>query len=62
MGFEDVPVWLGDMILSFLAVDGRNAKWAIDECILMCQINLFLKWMQFVPSGLILQSSKESDG
>jgi len=44
MGFEEVPIWLGDTILSFPAVDSSKVKRAIDECIVMCQINPFTKW------------------
>ncbi len=44
MVFEDVPVWLGDMIWGFLAIDsGSKVKWAMDKHILMCQINPFTK-------------------
>ncbi len=43
MGFEDIPVWLGDTILSFPAVDSSKVKWAMNERILMCQSNSFTK-------------------
>jgi len=55
MGFEDVPIWLGDTISSFPAIDSSKVKRAMDECIVMCQINSFTKWKQFVPSGIILR-------
>ncbi len=44
MGFEDVPILLGDTISSFLAVDSGKVKWAMDERIVMCQVNPFTKW------------------
>jgi hypothetical protein len=36
MGLEDVPIWLGDTISSFPAVDSGKVKWAMDERIVMC--------------------------
>ena len=44
MGFEDVPIRLGDMISSFPAVDGGKFKRAMDERIVMRQVNPFAKW------------------
>ena len=44
MGFERVPIWLGDTISSFPTVDSSEVKRAMDECIVMCQINPFTKW------------------
>ncbi len=44
IGSEDVPIWLGDTISSFPAVDSGEFKRAMDERILMCQINPFMKW------------------
>ena len=41
MGFTEIPIWLGDTILSSPAVDSNEFKRAMDECILMCQIYPF---------------------
>ena len=43
MGFEDVPIWLGDTISSFPTVDSSKVKRAMDKCIVMFQINLLTK-------------------
>jgi hypothetical protein len=43
MGFEIIPIWLRDMISSFMAIDGDEVKWAVNERILMRQIKPFTK-------------------
>jgi hypothetical protein len=41
MGFEDVPIWLGDMISSFPAIESGKLKRAIDEHIGRHQFEVF---------------------
>jgi hypothetical protein len=43
MGFKDIPIRLGDMMPSFPAVDRSEFEWAMDEGIVMCQVNPFSK-------------------
>ncbi len=55
MGFEDIPVMLGDTVTGFPVVDRSELKWTMDEHILMCQVDPFTKWKEFVLNGVILQ-------
>ena len=43
VGFENISIWPRDIISSFVAVDDGKVKWAVNECILMCQIKPFTK-------------------
>ena len=43
VGFENIPIWLRDMTSSFVAIGSGKVKWAVNECILMCQIMPFTK-------------------
>jgi hypothetical protein len=38
MCFQNIPIGLGDTILSFLAVDGGKLEGGMDKCIKMCQV------------------------
>ncbi len=55
MGFEDIPVMLGDTVAGFPVVDHRKLKWTMDERILICQVDPFTKWKEFVLNGVIFQ-------
>jgi hypothetical protein len=46
---------LGDTVVGFPVVDRSELKWTMDERILMCQVNPFTKWKEFVSNGIILQ-------
>jgi hypothetical protein len=54
IGFEDIPVMLGDMVAGVLVVYRSKLKWTMDERILMCQVDPFTKWKEFVSNGVIL--------
>jgi hypothetical protein len=54
MGFKDISVMLGDTVAGFLVVDRSELKWTMYELSLMCQVDPFTKWKEFVLNGVIL--------